>query len=45
MPKLFTPGQHRALDAVQSRLRDGVKLFAFLDNVCLVCTLGELQMF
>ena len=31
-------GQHRALEAVQSRLRDGEKLFAFPDDVYLVCS-------
>ena len=41
MPMLFALGQHRALEAVQSRLRDGEKLFAFLDDVCLVCSPGR----
>ena len=38
MPMLFALGQHRALEAVQRRLRDNEKLFAFLDDVYLVCT-------
>ena len=38
MPMLFAVGQHRALEAVQSRLRDSEKLFAFLDDMYVVCT-------
>ena len=38
---LFALGQHRALEAVQSGLRDGEKLFAFLDDVYLVCSPGR----
>ena len=41
MPMLFALGQHQALEAVQSRLRDGEKLFAFLDDVYLVCSPGQ----
>ena len=35
---LFALGQHRALEAVQRRLRDNEKLSAFLDDVYVVCT-------
>ena len=38
---LFALGQHRALEADQNWLRDGAKLFAFLDDVYLVCTPGR----
>ena len=41
MPMLFALGQHRALEAVQSDLRDSEKLFAFLDYVFLVCSPGR----
>ena len=37
MPLLFSLGQHRALVAVQSQLRADEKLFAFLDDVYVVC--------
>ena len=40
MPMLFTLGQHRALEAVPNCLRDGEKLFVFIDDVYLVCTPG-----
>ena len=33
MPMLLALGQHRALEASQSRLRDGEILFAFPDDV------------
>ena len=37
MPLLFSLGQHRALVAVQARLREGERLFAFLDDVYVIC--------
>ena len=37
MPLLFSLGQHRALVASQARLRDGERLFAFLDDVYIIC--------
>ena len=37
MPLLFSLGQHRALQAVAAQLQDGEKLFAFLDDICVVC--------
>ena len=33
----FLHGQHAALEAVQGRLLDGEKLFAYLDDVCIIC--------
>ena len=39
MPALFSLGQHPALQAVQAQLQDGERLFAFLDNVYVVCAL------
>ena len=36
MPMLFSLGQHPALEAVQSRLRDKM-FFAYLDDVVFVC--------
>ena len=38
MPTLFSLGQHPALQAVQAQLHDGERLFAFLDNVFVVCS-------
>ena len=37
MPALFSLGQHPALQVVQSQLQDGERLFAFLDDVYIVC--------
>ena len=37
MPFLFSFGQHRALQVVAAQLQDGEKLFAFLDNIHVVC--------
>ena len=37
MPLLFALGQHAALEAVQGRLLDGEKLFAYLDDVYIIC--------
>ena len=37
MPLLFNLGQHRALVAVQAKLREGERLFAFLDDVHVIC--------
>ena len=36
MPMLFSLGQHAALMAVAARLRDGVRLLAFLDDLFIV---------
>ena len=41
MPLLFAVGQHRALEAVKARLQPGEKLFAFLDDVYVVCSPGR----
>ena len=38
MPALFSLGQHPALLAVQAQLEDGERLFAFLDDVYVVCS-------
>ena len=37
MPILFSLGQHPALEAAQSRLRDKAKFFAYVDDVVFVC--------
>ena len=37
MPLLFSLGQHAALSAVASRLEEGQRLFAFLDDLCVLC--------
>ena len=37
MPLLFSVGQHRAMVAVQAELREGERLFAFLDDIYVVC--------
>ena len=37
MPMLFSLGMHPALMAAQERLRPGERIFAFLDDVCIVC--------
>ena len=37
MPLLFRFGQHRVLVAVQAQLKDGERIFAFLDDVYVVC--------
>ena len=37
MPALFSLGQHRALEAVQSHLGPTERLFAFLDDIYVVC--------
>ena len=37
MPMLFALGQHRALLANQERLLNGEKVFAFLDDIYVVC--------
>ena len=34
---LFSLGQHAALNAVASRLEEGERLFAFLDDLCVLC--------
>ena len=38
MPLLFSVGQHRALVSVQSQLHDGERLFAFLDDIYVICS-------
>ena len=37
MPLLFSLGQHRALVHVRASLRRGERLFAFLDDIYVVC--------
>ena len=37
MPMLFSLGQQAALEAIKQRLRDDEKLFAFLDDLTVVC--------
>ena len=37
-PLLFSLGKHRALVTVKSKLKEGEKLFAFLDDVYVICT-------
>ena len=37
MPALYFLGQHAALEAVQAQLREGEHLFAFLDDVYVLC--------
>ena len=39
MPLLFSVGRHRALVQVQADLREGERLFAFLDDIYVVCPL------
>ena len=39
MPFLFALGLHGALSAVKARLRDGEKVFVFLDDVYVICAL------
>ena len=43
MPMLFSLGQHRALVAVQSKLLEDEKLFAFLDDVYVICRPSRVQ--
>ena len=38
MPALFALGQHNALEAVRRELKDDEELFAFLDDVYVLCT-------
>ena len=38
MPLLFSLGQHRALVAVQAQLKEGERLFAFFDDIYVVCS-------
>ena len=38
MPALFSLGAHPALQALQAQLREDERLFAFLDDVCVVCS-------
>ena len=35
---LFSLGQHRAMVAVQAQLKEGERLFAFLDDIYVVCS-------
>ena len=37
MPLLFCLGQHRALVSVQAQLQEGERLFAYLDDIYVVC--------
>ena len=37
MPLLFSLGQHSALNAVTSRLEEGERLFAYLDDLHVMC--------
>ena len=37
MPMLFSLGQHRALEAIAEQLQENEKLFAFLDDIYVVC--------
>ena len=41
MPMLFSLGQHAAMMAVAARLRDGVRLLAFLDDLFIVTSLDR----
>ena len=43
MPMLFCLGQHGAFAAVESRLKAGEKLFAFLDDIYLICQPDRVQ--
>ena len=38
MPMLFSLGQHNALRAVQAKLQEGELIFAYLDDVYIVCS-------
>ena len=47
IPLLFSLGQHRAMVAVQASLFEGERLFAFLDDIYIVCApsrVGEVYM-
>ena len=44
MPLLFSLGQHPALEAVHRQLRPGELLFAFLDDICIVCSPARVGM-
>ena len=41
LPDLFSPGQHCSLEAIQARFRPSERLFAFLDDICAVCSSGR----
>ena len=43
MPMLFCLGQHGALAAVEGRLKASEKLFAFLDDIYLICQPDRVQ--
>ena len=43
MPMLFSLGQQQALVAIQARLQDDEKLFAFLDDIYIVCTPARVE--
>ena len=48
MPLLFSLGQHRAMVAVQAQLKEGERLFAFLDDIYVVCSpdrIGQIYLF
>ena len=38
MPSLFSVGQHRAMVVVQAEWNEGERLFAFLDDIYVVCS-------
>ena len=38
MPLLFSLGQHAALAAANARLQDGERLFAYLDDIYVICS-------
>ena len=43
MPLLFSLGQHRALKAVARGLEEGERLFAFLDDLYVICRPARVQ--
>ena len=43
MPMLVSLGMHPALRAAQARLRPSERIFAFLDDVCVVCLFERVQ--
>ena len=45
MPALYALGQHEALSQVHATPRQGEMLFAYLDDIYVLCTLLELQRF
>ena len=45
MPLLFCLGQHAALEAIQREMKPNEKLFAFLDDLCLVSKPDRVSVF